>query len=339
MPIYTVLCCAMISVACLLADKCDIALPYAGQAFAKHYNPLLSGETSQGSQYSSEKQFNAITFRRFGEQMPSDSHMSSPGCTTGQSVELVKHVDGQYTAPTSQAMQDGECTSRPHEDQSEQQQELTQAERGLQDATLDPSPDAEEEAEQSHKQSSLGRQLTDALMLRNWKGRQAQPPSKQPDQLPAPTDQSGSYQRPQTAAQKPVDLTLSPRTESALMVAASELGFDAEHENAVLQPGSGGLPAAALPFQTAAAGPRSAQATLNPAVMYGFPGYTMEAVVLNKEFLAVYLCLRHGSGVFGAQLWPEVLCISDAGQVLKLCQAHLCLVLYSQLPQSPCCSQ
>ena len=66
------------------------------------------------------------------------------------------------------------------------------------------------DAGQSSKQSSLGRQLGDALKLRNWK----------------PNRQAGS-RLPVTDVSSEPALSLSPRTESAMMVAASELGFDA----------------------------------------------------------------------------------------------------------------
>ncbi|DBA96519.1 TPA: hypothetical protein ACH3X1_015397 [Trebouxia sp. C0004] len=58
-----------------------------GQAFDKHYNPLLSGEISHGSQHSSDKPSNAITFRCFGEQMQADSQALPPSCMPGQSKQ------------------------------------------------------------------------------------------------------------------------------------------------------------------------------------------------------------------------------------------------------------
>ena len=87
-----------------------------------------------------------------------------------------------------------------------------------------PSRGLKVEAGQSSKQSSLGRQLGDALKLCNWKA----------------SRQTGSRLPVNNASLKPA-VSLSPRTESAMMVAASELGFDArqaEHLEAAAQPTS-----------------------------------------------------------------------------------------------------
>lgn len=74
-----------------------------------------------------------------------------------------------------------------------------QASRGLQGG-----------ADPSRKQPSLGRQLGDALKLRNWK------PNRPPD----------PSQLTDAVRSKPA-MSLSPCTESAIMLAASQLGFDA----------------------------------------------------------------------------------------------------------------
>lgn len=78
---------------------------------------------------------------------------------------------------------------------------------------------------QSSKPSSLGRQLGDALKLRNWK------PNRRPTSTP-PAD--GISFGPTQA--------LSPRTESAMMVAASELGFDANQGGSLEQSARPSLP-------------------------------------------------------------------------------------------------
>lgn len=74
-----------------------------------------------------------------------------------------------------------------------------QASRGLQGG-----------ADPCSKQPSLGRQLGDALKLRNWK----------------PNRPAGPSQLTNAVSSKSA-MSLSPRTESAMMVAASQLGFDA----------------------------------------------------------------------------------------------------------------
>ena len=238
--------------------------PFTGQAFAKHYNPLLSGETSHGSQYSSDKTSNAVPFKHFGDA----SNANSQSLPT---LEQSSEHDGQtatshYTAPPSQAMLAPHgSTTLAAAAQPEQLQETDKPpddEQGLahvgsgtpqgvgiqrtagegvanqgiagQRGANGPSRGLKGDAGQSSKQLSLGRQLGDALKLRNWKPNRQASPSQPADDV----------------SSKP-GLSLSPRTESAMMVAASELGFDAG-QAANLEPSS--QPALLLALQSQAAG-------------------------------------------------------------------------------------
>lgn len=207
----------------------------AGQAFAKHYNPLLSGETSYGSQHSSDKQSSAVMFRRFGEQMQTQSPASGPSCMTGESIQTPSHaVSSRYSAPASQAMHTGDITSKL--DEGSQQQQHDKPNMNVKHQTTEPVPAARQDAEQTHKQSSLGKQLSDALGLRRWTGRQSHPSATAlPDLTSSPANQANPSQ-PAQPAQTHAAVILSPRAESALMVAASEVGFGAGLDNAPMQP-------------------------------------------------------------------------------------------------------
>ncbi|KAL0054111.1 hypothetical protein WJX82_004019 [Trebouxia sp. C0006] len=228
-----------------------------GQAFAKHYNPLLSGETSHGSQHSSDKPSNAIAFRRFGEQMQADSQALPSSSMPGQSSQTALQASSQYAAPASQAMHTDNITSKARTEPLEEQRE-NQSVRVLPKAVAGAVPTAEAEAEGTHKQSSLGKQLGDALRLRNWKTLEAPAAVKEPDQEPSLTNQANPSQIPQPA-QMTDAMVLSTRTESALLIAASELGFDAEQDNPDLQSESWRLTAAAQPFSDPASASRLEQ--------------------------------------------------------------------------------
>lgn len=142
----------------------------------------------------------------------------------------------------------------------EEQQE-DQAVRVLPKVVAGPLPTAAAEAEGTHRQSSLGKQLGDALKLRNWKGLQAPAVFKEPDQLPSLVNQAIPSQVPQPA-QMADAMALSPRTESALLIAASELGFDAEQDSPDLQSESWRHTAAAQPPNNPASASRSVQQRL-----------------------------------------------------------------------------
>ncbi|DBA65736.1 TPA: hypothetical protein ACH3X2_002777 [Trebouxia sp. C0005] len=216
-----------------------------GQAFAKHYNPLLSGETSHGSQHSSEKPSNAIAFRRFGEQIQADSQALPPSCMPGQSSQTALQASSQYAAPKSQLMYTDNITSKMKTEASEEQQE-DQAMHALPKVVAGQILADEAEAEGIHKQSSLDKQLGDALRLRNWKGLQTPAAFKEPDLVPPLAHQANLSHVPQPA-QMTDAMVLSPRMESALLIAASELGFDAQQDNRDLQSESWQLAAAAQP--------------------------------------------------------------------------------------------
>ena len=212
----------------------------AGQAFAKHYNPLLSGETSHGSQYSSDKSPNAVPLKRLGEAQAPQPDIQSLPCPEQSSEHDSQTATSQYIAPPDQAMYalrgatTPTATAQPqktHKPPGDKQQGLAdvcsgtpqgirvqrtadegvtnqgiaglggvgQASRGLQGG-----------ADPASKQPSLGRQLGDALKLRNWKPNRPAAPSQLTDDVNSKSAMS-----------------LSPRTESAMMVAASQLGFDA----------------------------------------------------------------------------------------------------------------
>jgi len=221
---------------------------------------LRSGETSHGSQHSSDKQSNAIVFRRFGEQMHTDSQALPPSCMPRQSIQTALQAISQYTAPASQAMHTDNITSKVKTEPPEEQQE-DQAVRVLPKVVAGPLPTAAAEAEGTHRQSSLGKQLGDALKLRNWKGLQAPAVFKEPDQLPSLVNQAIPSQVPQPA-QMADAMALSPRTESALLIAASELGFDAEQDSPDLQSESWRHTAAAQPPNNPASASRSVQQRL-----------------------------------------------------------------------------
>ena len=235
----------------------------AGQAFAKHYNPLLSGETSHGSQHSSDKASNAIAFRRFGEQMQADSQASPSSRMPGQSIQTALQASSQYAAPTTQAMHTNNITSKVKTEPSEEQQE-DQAMHPLPKTVAGPVLTAEAEVEGTHKQSSLGKQLGDALRLRNWKPLEAPAAVREPDQEPWLANQTNPSQIPQPAQMTDAKV-LSPRTESALLIAASELGFDAQQDSCDLQSESRRLTAAAQPPNDPASASRSVQKCLTSA--------------------------------------------------------------------------
>lgn len=212
--------------------------PFIGHAFAKHYNPLLSNETSHGSQYSSDKTPNAVPLKRLGEA----PHPISQGLPTPEqdSEHDSQTATSQYTAPPSQAMlaphgaaklaaqpvqlqeldkpPDNEqslahlCSSTPQGVGVQRTADKGVAVQGTacKWGANRPSRGLKGDAGPSSKQSSLGRQLGDALKLRNWQ----------------PNRQTGSRLPLNDVSLKPA-LSLSPRTESAMMVAASDLGFDA----------------------------------------------------------------------------------------------------------------
>ncbi len=235
----------------------------AGQAFAKHYNPLLSGETSHGSQHSSNKPANAIAFRRFGEQIQADSQALPPKCMPGQSIQTALQDSSQYAAPMTQAMHTDNTTSKVKTEPPTEQQE-DEAMHALPKIVAGPVFTAEAKAEGIHKQSSLGKQLGDALRLRNWQGLEAPAAVKEPDQEPSLANQANPSQIPHLA-QTTDAMVLSPRTESALLIAASELGFDAEQDSPGLQSESWRLTAASQPPNDPASASRSEQQRLTSA--------------------------------------------------------------------------
>lgn len=232
--------------------------PFTGQAFAKHYNPLLSGETSHGSQHSSDKTPNAVPLKRLGEA-PQPNSQGLPSLQ--QSSEHDSHTaTSQYTAPSSQAMHAPHSANTPATAaQQVQLQELDNApvdKQGVADVRSGTSQGASMQRTASKgvtdqgiagklgasqpsrglkveagKQLTLGRQLGDALKLRNWK----------------PNRQAGSGPPVNDISTKPV-LSLSPRTESAMMAAASELGFDARQAGSFEPSAQPTLPLAAQSY-------------------------------------------------------------------------------------------
>ncbi|KAL0034356.1 hypothetical protein WJX77_010926 [Trebouxia sp. C0004] len=249
-----------------------------GQAFDKHYNPLLSGEISHGSQHSSDKPSNAITFRCFGEQMQADSQALPPSCMPGQSKQTALQASSQYAAPASQAMHTDSMTCKVKTEPPEEQQE-DQAAHVLPTVVAEPIPTAEAEAEGTHKQSSLGKQLGDALKLRNWKGLQAAAVCKEPDQLPSLANRATLSQIPQPAEMTDA-MVLSPRTESALLIAASELGFDADQDSPDLQSESWQLNAAAQPLNDPASASRLEQEVLSSTAAVNGPIQSAASVTM-----------------------------------------------------------
>ena len=170
-------------------------------------------------------------FRRFGEPIQTNSQSLPSSCMTGQSSEHSEHeAIGQYTAPSGQAMQAADCTSTSVTPQSLRQHGPSMADQVLFGPALLPSFDAQEPTDQTDKQSRFRKQLDDALKLRSWKGKQSQSSGSTdpPDQLP---DGQLSLTPASQPVQKTVALSLSPGPESVLLVAASELGFDAEHDS------------------------------------------------------------------------------------------------------------
>ncbi len=154
-------------------------------------------------------------------------------------------------------------TSKVKTEPLEEQQE-DEATHVLPKVVAGPIPTAEAEAEGTHKQSSLGKQLSDALRLRNWKGLEAPAASKEPDQVPSLANQANPSHIPHPA-QMTDAMVLSPRTESALLIAASELGFDAEQDSPDVQSESWRLTAAAQPPKDPASASRSVQQCLTSA--------------------------------------------------------------------------
>lgn len=240
----------------------------AGQAFAKHYNPLLSGETSYGSQYSSDKTPNAVAMRRFGEAaLPNSLISSTPQDSSNAGVQCT--ASSQHTAPSNEAMHGPHDTTLPaaaaQPTRFQRQDRATDggqdlapscsgthhtfglqglagqgfadqgvAHQGVEDQEVENQRVADQHGGglqgvvgQSRQQSSLGRQLGDALKLRNWKPNRQQPISDPPA--------DGVSFGPSQA--------LSPRTESAMMVAASQLGFDANQGGGLEQAAQPSLPA------------------------------------------------------------------------------------------------
>ena len=155
----------------------------AGQAFAKHYNPLLSGETSYGSQHSSGKQSNGIAFRRFGEQVPSEGY--PVGYTSKAAVSI---SSSSYAAPNCQAMQPQTGSHTEH--QQQQPPELEGNSQGVAPHTLQQKPQT------VRKQSAFGKQLSDALKLRNWVYQAQTATTDHTSQPPSSVCQSSSLSGP-----------------------------------------------------------------------------------------------------------------------------------------------
>ena len=148
--------------------------------------------------------------------------------------------------------------------QQQQQQQHDKSNMNMKHQTAEPVSAARQGAEQTHKQSSIGKQLSDALGLRRWTGRQAPPStSALSDPTSSPADQANLSQ-PAQPAQMHAAVTLTPRAQSALMVAASELGFGAERDNASMQPE---LQALATPVEPTADGALPARYCLPSANM------------------------------------------------------------------------
>ena len=164
-----------------------------------------------------------MTLRRFGEA-PASNCPSLPSPAESSEHDTAT-ATSQYTAPPTQDMHATDCptvsaaTDCPTVSAATQPGQDCAADSLAQSASS-PIPGSpipcEGGADPSIKPASLGKQLGDALKLRNWKpNRPSQQSSKQPDSA-LKTGQASS--RP--------DPSLSPRTESAMMLAASELGFD-----------------------------------------------------------------------------------------------------------------
>ncbi len=193
--------------------------------------------------------------------MQADSQASQSSCMPGQSIQTALQASSQYAAPTTQAMHTDNITSNVKTKPPEEQQE-NQSVRVLPKVVAGPIPTAEDEAEGTCKQSSLGKQLGDALRLRNWRGLEASAATKEHDQLPSIADQANPSQIPHLA-QTTDAMVLSPRTESAMLIGASELGFDAEQDSLDVQSESWRLTAAAQPPKDPAS--RSVQQCLTSA--------------------------------------------------------------------------
>lgn len=196
--------------------------------------------------------------------MQADSQTLPSSSMPGQSIQTALQASSQYAAPTSQEMHTDNIISKVKIEPLEEQQE-DQAVRVLPKVVARPVPTAEAKAGGTHKQSSLGKQLGDALRLRKCKGLEAA--SKEPDPVPSSANQATPSQVPQ-AAQTTDAMVLSPRTESALLIAASELGFDAEQASPDLQSGSRRLTAAAQPPCDPASASRSVRQCLTSASTY-----------------------------------------------------------------------
>lgn len=166
-----------------------------------------------------------MPLRRLGEAAQPNSQTLLTAATS--SDHDMQTGSSQYTAPASQGMHvPCHTTILAAAAQPEQLQEVGQPSVDGQKVADVPSciPQrvgptgqggaGQGSAGQSSKQSSLGRQLGDALKLRNWK-----PDGHANLRLVLPAESDGVTSKPA--------LSLSPRTESAMMVAASELGFDA----------------------------------------------------------------------------------------------------------------
>lgn len=198
-----------------------------------------------------------MPFKRIGEA----SHTNSPPTPEQSSEHDGQTAISQYTAPLSQAMLAphslttlaaaaqpthlGELGNPPDDEQglaevgsgTPQGVDMQRtAGKGVADQGIAgrrsahrPSRGLKGDAGQSSKQSSLGRQLGDAFKLRNWKLNRHAGPS-----LPV----NGVSSKP--------GLPLSPRTESAMMVAASKLGFDAGQAEDVEPSAQPTLPLASL---------------------------------------------------------------------------------------------
>ena len=198
--------------------------------------------------------------------MQADSQALPSSSMPGQSSQTALQASSQYAAPASQAMHTDNITSNMKTEPLEEQQE-DEAMHVLPKVVAGSVPTAEAEAEGVHKQSSLGKQLGDALRLRNWKTLEAPAAVKEPEQGPSLANQAKPSQVPQ-AAQMTDAMVLSPRTESALLIAASELGFDAEQDSPDLQSESWRLTAAAQPPNDPTSASRSVQQRLTIASTY-----------------------------------------------------------------------
>lgn len=174
----------------ILPDKHGSCL-VEGQAFAKHYNPLLSQDTSQES-LNSSNQHQAVLARRFDEQAQAN-HPNSPQVSTAATRQARPLADtvttwnfGSKEPGTDGALHIQQTTDKDAKIQQEQADVITRKQNNLAAAST-AEVSTSSLTRKSGSQQKLGNQIALALQLH---GKGVQSSQKAAPASPAPADQA-----------------------------------------------------------------------------------------------------------------------------------------------------